>query len=172
MEEEEENDRNAIVAQLLIAEERLNLGSSSSVGAKLSSCYVTYHELLGHGEYCFAWLDNAVCPQMLLNNCCCFKHEYPIQWSLQKRERHKKMENYMESLFSNSTIDNMLEHDDGEDSDDDESYQYHADVSQMELGRNGKKYFSPHILKCNNINIVSDYESSVESSESDLDQDC
>ena len=30
-----------------------------------ANLYVLRHELMGHSNYCFAWLDNAVCPQVL-----------------------------------------------------------------------------------------------------------
>ena len=46
---------------------------------------VTYTRVLllivGHMNYCFAWLDNGVCPQHMVSGKCCFLHDYPNSWT-------------------------------------------------------------------------------------------
>ena len=32
-------------------------------------------------NYCFAWLDNGVCPQYMVGGCCCYVHAYPNSWT-------------------------------------------------------------------------------------------
>jgi len=193
------SEREIIVSQLLQTANRLNMGSSSSTSTGLADKYVSTHGLLGHSDYCFAWLDNAVCPQMFLNNSCCFKHEYPPQWSLQQRDRHKSMEKYMDCLFLNANIDTMFEESDEEDEDEDDDDDDDNDYNNLEenscvysstecrmyessqavpranisLGR-FEKFHSLQSLDTHyvDIHVISDYESSLDNSDLDSDNNC
>jgi hypothetical protein len=66
--------------------------------------YVNSHVNCGHSGFCYAWLDNAFCPQMyLLGKCSVGRHSYPESWSEVKKAEHTLQIRYMEALYSDET---------------------------------------------------------------------
>lgn len=66
--------------------------------------YVRDHLMKGHMNYCFAWLDNGVCPQYMVGGCCCYVHAYPNSWTDEMIRKHGVIKTYMDDLYRGCDI--------------------------------------------------------------------
>lgn len=66
--------------------------------------YCRDHAVRGHSNHCYAWLDNGVCPQMMVTGKCSFLHHYPDTWKEGMKERHSLLVKYMEDLYQGCDI--------------------------------------------------------------------
>jgi len=66
--------------------------------------YCRDHVVRGHANHCYAWLDNGVCPQMMVSGSCCFPHCYPATWKDDVKEKHRLLVQYMENLYQGCDV--------------------------------------------------------------------
>ena len=66
--------------------------------------YCEYHISLGHAGYCYAWLDNAFCPQFHLTGSCRMLHAHPNTWTKQQKAQHNIQIDYMKDLWKDSSL--------------------------------------------------------------------
>jgi len=59
---------------------------------------------LGHAGFCYAWLDNAFCPQYHLTGSCRMLHEHPSSWTAAQKAQHNVQIDYMRDLWKDSVL--------------------------------------------------------------------
>ena len=70
--------------------------------------YCEYHISLGHAGYCYAWLDNAFCPQFHLTGSCRMLHDHPNTWTREQKAQHSIQIDYMKDLWKDSSLFEMV----------------------------------------------------------------
>jgi len=58
----------------------------------------------GHAGFCYAWLDNAFCPQYHLTGSCRMLHEHPSSWTAAQKAQHNVQIDYMRDLWKDSVL--------------------------------------------------------------------
>ena len=66
--------------------------------------YCEYHISQGHAGYCYAWLDNAFCPQFHLTGSCRLQHAHPATWTRDQMAQHDIQIDYMKDLWKDSSL--------------------------------------------------------------------
>lgn len=66
--------------------------------------YCEYHIGQGHAGYCYAWLDNAFCPQFHLTGSCRMLHVHPNAWTNEQKAQHIIQIEYMKDLWKDSSL--------------------------------------------------------------------
>ena len=76
---------------------------------RLQEGYVRHHLIDGHHGYCYAWLDNGVCPQHIMCGKCPYVHSYPPSFSINQRRCHALIRRYMRWLYNDEADEPMCE---------------------------------------------------------------
>jgi hypothetical protein len=78
--------------------------------------YCEYHVSCGHAGYCYAWLDNAFCPQVHLTGNCRMKHAHPDTWTAEQKSQHLQQIEFMKDLWRDSVLCDAPSEGEGSDS--------------------------------------------------------